>query len=367
MGDLPAYFHTLSMAELHWQPLEDVLAEYVRVTRGADAGARVATDPAYKRKMLLECGHVVTQAFDARTVNWFATLAREQFQLDDVWWRYEFAKSRGAIHAHALISSWLHHKRLQKAMDAKAQQAAGQRAGDGVDDGMTAATADAAETAEAKAERLQKEADEAQKRAQAKAIAEFLQYPQREPTRRCEVGEESMECEECEDRPDECEEWPNGLGGLQEALRCVRPNFVSMHPTGADSDAWPAPEGHGEDPPNGVLRASLRWASRRGSSIVKKLHQGLVNRTMLHACSACAFAGPLIFRSSFSRLACSPLLPAACCTSLRLCRDQIPLRRLPALRQAQDSAARSGRQAALRFRSLLQVPLRLRHHQRQMQ
>ena len=120
-GDLPPYFHTLSMAELHWLEIERVLCLYLRMSRpgsaGLEAAERLQSEPAFKRQTLLECGHVVTNLFDARTVNYYATVAKELFQVDDVWWRYEFAKSRGAIHAHALLSSHLHYRRLRAAME----------------------------------------------------------------------------------------------------------------------------------------------------------------------------------------------------------------------------------------------------------
>ena len=120
-GDLPPYFHTLSMAELHWLEIERVLCLYLRTSRpgpaGVEAAERLQSEGAFKRQTLLECGHVVTNLFDARTVNYYATVAKELFQVDDVWWRYEFAKSRGAIHAHALLSSYLHSCRLRAAME----------------------------------------------------------------------------------------------------------------------------------------------------------------------------------------------------------------------------------------------------------
>ena len=83
---------------------------------GVEAAERLQSESAFKRQTLLECGHVVTNLFDARSVNYYATVAKELFQVDDVWWRYEFAKSRGAIHAHALLSSYLHSRRLRAAM-----------------------------------------------------------------------------------------------------------------------------------------------------------------------------------------------------------------------------------------------------------
>ena len=39
---------------------------------------------------------------------------KEICQYDDIWWRYEFAKSRGAIHSHAIIFSKKHHEMMKK-------------------------------------------------------------------------------------------------------------------------------------------------------------------------------------------------------------------------------------------------------------
>ena len=134
-GDLPTDFKSLSMAELWWPELEAVLADFVERTRGAAAAAKVRGpaetnaefDPAFKRRMLLESGHVVAAYFDARTCNYFSTVGRELYEIDDVWWRYEFAKSRGAVHAHALLSSLRRHLRRKAALRRGYEAAAGQQ------------------------------------------------------------------------------------------------------------------------------------------------------------------------------------------------------------------------------------------------
>ena len=42
---------------------------------------------------------------------------KETLQYDDIWWRYEFAKSRGAIHSHAVVSSSRHADKIKEALD----------------------------------------------------------------------------------------------------------------------------------------------------------------------------------------------------------------------------------------------------------
>ena len=60
-------------------------------------------DPNYKRRIILDNLHIVTSYFDARTVNYYATVMKELTQYDDFWIRYEFAKSRGEIHSHGIL------------------------------------------------------------------------------------------------------------------------------------------------------------------------------------------------------------------------------------------------------------------------
>ena len=42
---------------------------------------------------------------------------KETLQYDDIWWRYECAKSRGAIHSHAVVSSTRHADKIKEALD----------------------------------------------------------------------------------------------------------------------------------------------------------------------------------------------------------------------------------------------------------
>eukprot|EP00966_Prymnesium_polylepis_P329839 7385522-Prymnesium_polylepis.1 len=91
------------MAEFHWPQMRALLEEYVNETRPGEAER--LKDPANARILLIECSHVVVAYFDARVVNMWATVLREVLRYEDAWWRVEFAKGRGAAHAHGLASS----------------------------------------------------------------------------------------------------------------------------------------------------------------------------------------------------------------------------------------------------------------------
>ena len=109
-GDLPAYFDTLSCAEYHSVPfpLLQLLVKYYAAIKNEDEDTikeKVMCDNKFKRELVLQNLHIVTQYFDARTVNYYSTVMKELLQYSDVWWRYEFAKFRGEIHSHAVVFS----------------------------------------------------------------------------------------------------------------------------------------------------------------------------------------------------------------------------------------------------------------------
>ena len=119
-GDMPAYFDTMSCAEYFNQPLLQLLAKYHAEIHNECAKIvkdKMDTDFNYRRQMVLNNLHIVTTYFNARTINYYATVMKETLQYDDVWWRYEFAKSRGAIHSHAVVSSTKHANKIKDAME----------------------------------------------------------------------------------------------------------------------------------------------------------------------------------------------------------------------------------------------------------
>jgi hypothetical protein len=60
---------------------------------------------------------VVNQFFVVRTEAWFKLLLQEGIGITDFWLRYEFAKSRGAIHFHALLFAASVSRDLHKLLD----------------------------------------------------------------------------------------------------------------------------------------------------------------------------------------------------------------------------------------------------------
>ena len=118
-GDLSVYFDTNSCAEFHWKPLLELLITYYCKTNNCDENdvrQKVDTNPKFKKDLIFKNLHIVTSYFDSRTINYYATVGKELFQYSDMWWRYEFAKSRGEIHSHALINSVSHYKQVESAM-----------------------------------------------------------------------------------------------------------------------------------------------------------------------------------------------------------------------------------------------------------
>ena len=69
-----SYGHVASLRR--WPALTRLLSQYVQRTLGVDAANRLRTDRVYHRKMLLSCGHLVVNYFDARTVNYYSTVLK---------------------------------------------------------------------------------------------------------------------------------------------------------------------------------------------------------------------------------------------------------------------------------------------------
>ena len=77
---------------------------------------QIIDDAKFRREVVLQHLHIVTSYFDARVVNYYSTVMKELVQYDDCWWRYEFAKSRGEIHSHAIVFSSKHAKKIENAL-----------------------------------------------------------------------------------------------------------------------------------------------------------------------------------------------------------------------------------------------------------
>ena len=99
--------------------MHELLIKYVAKTGNLTEDylrQKLQNDSTFKRQLILSNLHIVSSYFDARTINYFATVNRELFAYDDCWWRYEFAKSRGEIHSHSVILSIKHAQKIEAAM-----------------------------------------------------------------------------------------------------------------------------------------------------------------------------------------------------------------------------------------------------------
>ena len=83
-GDLPAYFHTNSITELHWVPFIKLLAKYIAMQdklNEEELRNDFIHNPQNLRRNVLENLHITTSYFDARTKNYYNTGCTELFQL----------------------------------------------------------------------------------------------------------------------------------------------------------------------------------------------------------------------------------------------------------------------------------------------
>ena len=68
--------------------------------------------------MLRKYTVTTNQFFTVRTRSWFKLVLQQGLHITDYWYRFEFAKSRGAIHFHALLyGSKLIHGSLRSLLD----------------------------------------------------------------------------------------------------------------------------------------------------------------------------------------------------------------------------------------------------------
>jgi hypothetical protein len=133
--ELPFAFHTGSMAEYHmpglYLVLEMVMLRWGRVEEArlchhiatAAQGAAPTSSTTSIHKILLQFPSIQNEFFVLRTEAWFKIVLKEGLGIDDYWYRFEFAKSRGTIHFHALIFSNFHSKALHSTLNNCAQAA----------------------------------------------------------------------------------------------------------------------------------------------------------------------------------------------------------------------------------------------------
>jgi hypothetical protein len=94
------YFFTGSQAEFHDPYLRRVLAKYVLVLLGEEAGCKILEDDAAFHESVIAFKNVVTHFFAYKQECWLNTMLRNIFGLAAYFGVFEFAKGRGAIHTH---------------------------------------------------------------------------------------------------------------------------------------------------------------------------------------------------------------------------------------------------------------------------
>ena len=93
----PSFFITLSCAEYHWKDIEDLIR---------DRCQKAEMDPPDFDKgrtaIINDYSIVVQEYFQQRVQAWLDTVGKDLLHIKHHWLRYEFAPSRGQIHAHLL-------------------------------------------------------------------------------------------------------------------------------------------------------------------------------------------------------------------------------------------------------------------------
>ena len=112
----PTYFITLSCAEYWWRDIENLMIDRFKA-------AGLPHPPIEKRtkvKVINEYTIVVQEYFQHRVKHWLATVGKNIFKIKHYWCRFEFAPSRGQVHAHLLAIS--EHNKFFKVLNQKVPQ-----------------------------------------------------------------------------------------------------------------------------------------------------------------------------------------------------------------------------------------------------
>lgn len=101
MHDKPArVFHTCSLAEYHDPFLRRLLSKYVSRVESPERGHDALTSDSVFASCMNSYKQVVTHFFACKFEMWLSNFMAPVFGIDDFEHNYEFAKTRGAIHAH---------------------------------------------------------------------------------------------------------------------------------------------------------------------------------------------------------------------------------------------------------------------------
>ena len=93
----PLFFITLSCAEYMWPDIKRLICERLTI-----AGVDVPTFDKSFVQLVNDYTLVVQEYFQERVKIWLSTIGKKVFHIKHFWLRYEFAPSRGQIHAHIL-------------------------------------------------------------------------------------------------------------------------------------------------------------------------------------------------------------------------------------------------------------------------
>lgn len=125
--ELPIAFTTGSMAEYHWRELHRILQEVLTLWGYHDEAAVfeqskngekcLAINASKMHNILNKYSVILNKFFVIRTKAWFEIVLKNGLGVDNYWLRFEFAKSRGAIHFHALIYATNMSMTIRKLMD----------------------------------------------------------------------------------------------------------------------------------------------------------------------------------------------------------------------------------------------------------
>ena len=109
---MPSFFITLSCAEYYWPDIIRLVKERHFLATGETVD--LSDGAAGRVQMINDHAAVVQEYFQKRVIDWLNTVGKQVFQIDHHWIRYEFAPSRGQIHAHMLCIS--RDQSMQQAM-----------------------------------------------------------------------------------------------------------------------------------------------------------------------------------------------------------------------------------------------------------
>ena len=100
---LPNFFITLSCAEYMWKDIRQLVEERIFIATGSRF--KFPDGKKGRVQMINDYALVVQEYFQIRVKEWLRLIGKDLFGIKHYWVRYEFAPSRGQIHAHMLCIS----------------------------------------------------------------------------------------------------------------------------------------------------------------------------------------------------------------------------------------------------------------------